>query len=795
MLKNYFKTAFRSLIRNKSFTIINILSLSAGIASSFLIFLVVRYELSFDTFNENRNRIYRVVSQFTTPDGINYSGGVPFPLAEALRTDFPQVEKVADIHKNEDVLISVGESGRKFKENIFYAEPQFFEIFDFKWLAGNPRLSLTDPGNVVLSQQSAEKFFGKWEEALGKTIKYENKDEFKIAGILDNVPPNSDFPLNIIFSYKSLSNPNINDWVSTFGNHYCFILLPPGTKAAQFGLLLPDFVKRHKPPEYIKDGLKLQPLNEMHFDNRFGNYNDRTLSKELITALSIIGLFILIIACINFINLATAQAVNRAREVGIRKVIGGNRIQLIIQFMSETALISSVAVIIGAVIVELSLPALNQFLQTSIKFKIFTDPEIAAALSAILFFVILFSGLYPAFVLSAFNPAATLKFKTDKRKIGGISLRRGLVIFQFIIAQFLVICMIVVVTQMNYFRNASLGFDKEAVLLVPVPEDSLSHSKINYLKEQLLKQPGIKMVSSSAYTPADDSHWNSDFQFDKSPRRTDFGTDLKWADADYLNFYNLKLVAGRFYTDSDTIHEFVVNETLLKKLGIKNPEDAIGKQIDFWEGGHVGPIVGVVKDFHTSSLHKQINPALMSSWLEVYNLLNIKIETGNIKETLTVIEKLWTQVYPDYIYDSQFLDEKIDNFYRKEAQLSELYKVFAGIAILISCMGLYGLVSFMAVQRTKEVGIRKVLGASPSSIVFLFSREFTILIIAAFFIASPVSFYVMHNWLENFAFRIHLSAWLFIIAVFGSLMVAWITVGYHSIKAAVANPVKSLRCE
>jgi len=772
---------------------INILSLSAGIGSSLLIFLVVRYELSFDNFHRKGDRIYRVVSQFNTPDGINYSAGVPFPLAEGMRTDFPQIEKVADIYKNEDVLIAVGESGKKFKENIFYSEPQFFEIFNFKWLSGNPRISLSEPGNVVLTREAAEKFFGKWEEALGKTIKSENKDEFKVSGILDNIPSNSDFPLNIIFSYKSFSNPSINDWVSTFSNHYCFILLPAGTKAAEFDLLLPDFVKKHKPPEYVKDGLKLQPLDEIHFDSRFGNYTERTFSKDLIAALSIIGIFILIIACVNFINLATARAVNRAREVGIRKVIGGNRLQLISQFMSETALISLAAVIIGVVTVELFLPALNQFLQTSI--KLIVDGEIAAALSAILFFVILFSGLYPAFVLSAFNPAAVFKFKSDRKKSGGIFLRRGLVIFQFVISQFLVVCMIVVVTQMNYFRNASLGFDKDAVILVPVPEDSLSRTKINFLKEELLKQPGIKSVTASIYTPADDSHWTSDFKFDKSTQNTDFNADLKWADADYFKFYNLKLVAGRFYTESDTIREFVVNETLSKKLGLKSPWDAIGKEINFWDGEHVGPIVGVVKDFHTSSLHKQINPAVMSSWLEVYNLINVKLETGNISETLASVKKLWTGVYPDYIYDSRFLDEKIDSFYRKEAQLSDIYKTFAGIALFISCMGLYGLVSFMAVQRTKEVGIRKVLGASPASIIYLFSREFTILVVAAFLAASPISFYVMHNWLENFAFRISLNIWLFITAVLGSLIVAWITVGFHSIKAAAANPVKSLRYE
>ena len=803
MIRNYFKIAARTLLRNRNFAFINIIGLAVGISACLLIYLVVRFELSFDDFHPNNDRIYRVVSEMKTPEGINYTGGVPFPVTDALRMEYPALKKVSEIYHSDDVQMTVlnssNQNGKKFKEEngVFFVEPEFFDIFNFPWLIGNQTV-LSDPSNAVVTQETAEKYFGDWKSAVGKSIKYNNQDVYKVAGIIKNIPANSDFPLKVILSFQSFKNrnkENFKDWVSVFGSNYCFLLAPENFSPAKFNSFLKDFVKKHKPPEYAKDNLAVQPLKEMHFDSRFGNYNHTTFSKELITAISLIALFLLIIACVNFINLATAQAVNRSREVGVRKVLGSTRRQLSFQFFIEIFMITAGAVLISIGIVELALPFLNDLLQLKLSINFLRNPDIILFLVIIIFLVTVLSGFYPSVILSGFNPVTAFKSKSTLKTKGGIGLRRGLVIFQFMVAQILIICMLIVVSQMNFFKNASYGFNKDQVVLVPIPNDSLSLIKAGTLKNELLQKAGIDKVSLSTFTPSDDSHWSSDFQFNNSSKTTDFNADLKWADNDYFKFYKLKFISGRPYAKSDTIREFVVNETLLKKLGIKNPENAIGKKISLWKGEHVGSIVGVIKDFNTSPLRKTINPVLMSSWRDVYGLINIKIHSQNVKSILSTIETLWNKAYPDYVYEYQFLDQKLDNFYKHEDQLSQLYKIFACLAIFISCLGLYGLISFMIVQRTKEMGIRKVLGASVANIIYLFSREFTMLIGAAFLIAAPAAYYLMNGWLNNFAFRIHPGVGLFIMTIAGSILIAWFTVGFKAIKAAVANPVKAIRYE
>ena len=379
--------------------------------------------------------------------------------------------------------------------------------------------------------------------------------------------------------------------------------------------------------------------------------------------------------------------------------------------------------------------------------------------------------------------------------VGGISLRRVLVVLQFAIAQILIIGMLIVVSQMDYFKNASLGFDKAAIINVPIPDDSISHTKIDYLHNGLLQDADIKNVSFSLASPSSDGNWQSDFRFDHATKSTDFSANLKWADVDYFKTYNMQFVAGRPYYASDTVREFVVNETLLRKLGIRDPKDAIGKEINFWDGHFKAPIVGVIRDFNSYSLREPMAPVVLSTWKNIYGTINIKMKSGAEKSTLAYVEKLWNQTYPDYVYQYKFLDETIANFYKQENQLSMLYKIFAAIAIFISCLGLYGLVSFMAVQRTKEVGIRKVLGASVRHIVYLMSKEFTLLIIIAFIISAPIAYYIMYKWLLNYTYRIPITASIFLLAIAGSVIIAWLTVGQRAIKSAIANPVKSLRTE
>jgi putative ABC transport system permease protein len=808
MFKNYFparhflKTASRNINRNKSYALLNTLGLAVGIAACLLIFLVVQFESSFDNFHPNKNNIYRVSTEFNNQDGKSYSAGVAFPVATGLRVDFPQIKQVASIYRTGgQITIDAGTKQEKKlqEDNFFYAEPQFFSMFNFPVLAGDVSTALKDPASAMLTQTTAEKYFGDWRSAIGKTIKYQNKTLFTVRGILKNVPNNSDFPLSVVVSYSALQNTgvknNLDDWVSTYGGAYSFVVLPPALPVNKFNTQLKLFAKKHKPAEYASDAFVAQPLSEIHYDDRFGNFKDHTFSHSLIKALSLIGVFLIVIACVNFINLATAQAVNRSKEVGVRKVLGSNRKQLASQFLGETALIVFIALITATGIAAIALPFLNALLETQITINFATNPYLILFIVITGIGVTLLSGIYPAVILSGFNPITALKSKATAKMVGGISLRRALVILQFAIAHILIIGMFIVVTQMNYFKNASLGFDKTAIINVPLPGDSTSKTKVDYIRNQLLQNSDIKNVSFSFQSPSSGSNWSSDFKFNHSNKSTDFSANLKWADADYFKTFNLHFVAGRPYYPGDTVREFVVNEALLKKLGVTNPQDAVGKQIDFWDGDKVGTIAGVIKDFNAYSLREAIVPVVLSTWKDVYQTINIKIKPGTEKAVLPFIQNLWTGTFPDYVYSYKFLDETIEKFYKQEDQLSQLYKIFAGIAIFISCLGLYGLVSFMAVQRTKEVGIRKVLGASARNIIYLLSREFTVLIIIAFVISAPIAWYFMHQWLQNYTYRIPLSASIFILAIISSIVIAWITVAHRAIKAAMANPVKSLRTE
>ena len=735
-------------------------------------------------------------------DGLTYTPGAAFPVGAQLRIDFPQIKQVGSIflRSSHQITADVGNDGQKkfIDPNFYYTEPDFFDIFDFGWLAGSKQ-SLKEPTNAVLAQATAERIFGDWKLALGKTIKVNNETVYKITGILENVPANSDFPLSIVVGHSALQNSNYKDnltsWTSTFADANTFVVLPRGLTVKEFDAQLANFAKKHKPAEDAADAFVAQPLKEIHHDDRFGNYTGHTFSHQLIDVLALIGIFLLVMACMNFINLATSQAVNRSREVGVRKVLGSNRPQLTFQFLGETLLITATAIIMSLFIAVAALPFLNQLLGTKMKINLIANPTLIGFAVILTVFVTLLSGLYPAIILSGFNPITALKSKITAKMVGGISLRRALVVLQFVIAQVLLIGMLIVVSQMDYFKNAALGFDKAEIINVPLPHDSASLSKVDYLRNNLLGNSNILKVSFSYGSASDENNWTSALRFDHSIKPTDFEANMKWADADYFNLYHLQFVAGHPYSQSDTVREFVVNETLLHKLGIRNPQDAIGKEINLWNGVKIANIVGVIKDFNANSLREPMTPVVLSAWKENYQTVNIKLKPGAEKAALPYIEKLWNGTFPESVYDYKFLDASIAAFYKQEDELSQLYKIFAAIAIFISCLGLYGLVSFMAVQRTKEMGIRKVLGAKARNIVYLLSKEFTLLIIIAFAVSAPIAWYFMSQWLNNYAYRIRLDAVIFIIAIVSSIGIAWITVAQHAIRAAMANPVKSLKSE
>jgi putative ABC transport system permease protein len=797
---------------HKSHTVINIAGLAISIAACLVLFTVVRYELSYDKFQNEYKNIYRVVRTERDADGLDYGSGIPFPARDALRIDFPQIT-TGSLFASFGSQVTVpkgneqGDSpGEKFIEEtgFFFCDPQFFQVFNYDWLIGSPAV-LDEPYVTVLTKRMAARYFGDWRNAVGKSLKLNYGLQrvnytatVKVAGILEDVPGNTDFPLKIVTSFQTLkanAGPRgfPDRWGSVTSNFQLFMLLPENISRSKMDAQLTEFSKKRYPDNLDLSNLNfLQPLRQLHFDNRYDNFGDHITSKSTIWTLSLIGIFIIVMACINFINLSTALAVRRSKEIGIRKVLGSDRLQLFGQVMTETAFIVAVAIILATVIAALCLPFIKHIAPVQEALSLF-NPQTMVFLSGIMILVTVFSGIYPALVLSGLQPIVALKSKITSATVGGISLRRGLVVAQFTISQVLIAGTIVAISQMSYVRNADLGFNKDAVFLINVNADSIVHAQSEVFKQKLSQTPGVRSVSFSSEAPSSDNASSTNFSFDHRPEES-FDLFRKYADENYFATYGLELAAGRIYDKSDTVKEVIVNETLVKRLGIKNPSDIIGKEIRMG-GAPWKTIVGVVKDFNANSLREEIRPMIIAQRKDRYAVFGVKIRSSDIAKTQAAVESAWNGHFPAYAFTGSYMDENITRFYRQEEQLSLLYKIFAGIAIFISCLGLYGLISFMAVQRTKETGIRKVLGASVRDIVFLFSKEFTLLIIVAFLIAVPVSYYMMNNWLQDFAFRIKINAGMFLIVILLSVVIAWITVGYISIKAAIANPVKSLKTE
>ena len=805
MFKNYFKIAWRKLSKNKAYAAINVSGLAVGIAACILLFIVVDYELSYDTFQPNYKNIYHVVTTDKYPDGLEYTAGIPYPALEALRADFPQIT-TGVLYANSGSQIAVtsnngnSTSNKKFIEStgMFFADAEFFKIFQYNWLINEPAV-LKEPNVTVLTKKMANKYFGNWHQAVGKFLKLDNVITLKVAGILDDVHANTDFPLGVVTSYETLKNyPDIYGYTTTWGrttsSNQIFMLLPSSESPEKINAQLKQFSKKNYTEEK-KSNIRwnsLQPLSDVHFDDRFGNLGDHVTSKSMLLTLSLIGVFIIIMACINFVNLSTAQAVNRSKEIGVRKVLGSNRKNLFWQMMGETALTACMSVILAVVIAEICLPYIKNIDSISEPLTILSVKNIAFIV-LIALSVTIFAGLYPSLILSGFNPILAIKNKITSATVGGISLRRGLVITQFAISQVLIIGTIVAITQMNFVRNADLGFNKESVLVLSANTDSAFISRESAFKQNLLQLPGVRAASFSSDVPSSDNNWGTSFAFNHQLNE-DFTLYYKCADADYFKTFGLQFAAGHAYDAGDSTNDVVINETLVNKLGLKNANDAIGKQIrmgqDEWK-----TIAGVVKDFKTNSLRDEIQPLLIKPKKRLYTVTSVKIRSSNLIQTKDAIEKTWDKFYPEYANKSNFMDDNINNFYKQENQLSLLYKIFAGIAIFISCLGLYGLISFMAVQRTKEVGIRKILGASVGNIMFLFSKEFALLVVVAFIIAAPLAWYFTNNWLQSFHYRIQPGIGVFILAISISVLIALLTVGYKSLRAAIANPVKSLRTE
>ncbi len=787
MLFNFIKIAMRSIRRSLSSTIINVSGLGLGITCGLLIFLIVQYHLSFDNFHQDSGRIYRFVTE-QHRDEVSYVASVPPAFATAFRNDYTFGETVGRICTVTDQLIKIEHHGNaaKFQEQISFAEPEFFEIFSLPKAEGSN--APVEPNTAVITQAISKKYFG-IESALNKTFRLNNAIDFKVVGVLKDIPNNTNFRSEVYLSYSTISQYNKwygadDSWGGITSEIQSFVRLQPGVNPADVENVLPNYVTKYRAKSKNIHHYKLQPLDEMHFDGRYQG----GMSKITLWVLSVIGLFLIITACVNFINLATAQAMGRAREVGVRKVLGSVRSQLFIQFAIETSLIVVISAGTAFAIAYAVLPYINTWFNTRIALDLYSNPTLTLFLIAIVVFVTFLSCSYPGLVLSGFKPAQALKGKLSDYGTS-FSLRRALIITQFTIAQVLLIGLIVIGFQVKYFMQTDMGFDKEAIIMVPAGSQD---AKLKTLKDQFLRIPGVEEVSACFSPPASRNQWGTSITFDNRTEPENFGVSIKAADESYLSTFGIDLEAGRNLQPSDSVREFLVNEMFVRKLNLSNDE-ILGKTISY--DGKPGPVVGVISNFHDQSFRSAISPILVTTRLEHYQDYGLRIDMKDASSTLASIEKAWSAMYPEQIYEYQFLDEQTAEFYETEQSILRLIQVFSGIALFIACMGLYGLVSYMAIQKTKEIGIRKVLGGSVANILWIFGKEFFLLILFAFVLAAPIGWWIMSQWLQNYEYRFNMTWWIFALEAAIISFVALVTVGFRSAEAAMMNPANALRTE
>ncbi len=794
MLKNYFKVAFRNLWRHKGYSLLNILGLAIGMTACFLIFLYVRFELSYDDFNTKKDRIYRVVADIKTPTEVINAGGPSWAVPPNAKDEFPEIENFVRIAANDNVLFRLGD--KKFQEeNVMWADSAFFQVFDYKLLKGDPKTALKEPFSVVLSQKMAKKYFGK-EDPMGKTILVTGDGSpAKVTGIMKDIPANSYIQGEPVLSMSTITQKFDAGLDSQWGNYgaNAYFLLKKGTNAKKLEAKFPGFLERRNGKEMKQSQmyatLFLEPLKDVYLRSTRNGDSKGNITNVYI--FSIVGLFILLIAAINFVNLTTARASDRAKEVGIRKVVGAGKFQLASQFLGESIIICFIAFLLSIGLSVVLLPGFNSLAGKTVSEGVFSNGGNIGLLLGVAVSIGVLAGIYPSLVLSAFRPVAVLKgrFATGNK---GIILRKALVIAQFSISVALIIGTIIVYNQMSFMRNRELGFQKDQMMIV----DTNGDKGRDALYTSLASLPGVEgeALSSSvpstgnpgAYSEIENTH--GDLQI--------ANLDLYFVGFDYIPVYKMKVLAGRPFSrdfPTDTTQSMVLNEAAIKMFGYSKPADAIGKKFKQW--GREGQIIGVVKDFHFRGLQEPIKPLSMRIEQGRTNLLSLHVSAKNIPATIAAVEKNYKQFIPNRPFSYFFLDEHFNEQYKSEEQFGKLFLNFAILAIFISCLGLLGLASYSTMQRTREIGIRKVLGASVSGIVNLLSKEFLTLVGISFLIAMPAAWYFMHTWLKDFAYRTPINWWVFVLAGFLAIIIAFVTISFQAIKAAVANPVKSLRTE
>ncbi len=785
MLKNYFRTAWRNLWKNKFYTSINIVGLTAGLAVGVLILLWAQDELSFDKFHNNAPEIYRVNVTIGTGASKQTGEYTPGPIAVTASTQIPGVKNAVRISGNYDYSAFRYRDKTFTEKQIAYADPSLFSVFDFNLIEGSTKQPFTDDNSVIITASTAKRYFGS-EDPIGKIIVADNKINFSVSGVMKDFPENSSIKYDILFPislfekkydssgyWKSLDT----DW----GNYYfnTFLQLQSGVNIHDVESKLTAAHKKIQPE--AASSYSLQTLAEIHLYQPDGN----DAGMKAVDIFLVIAILILVIACINYVNLSTARAMLRSKEVSIRKIIGAGKAQLFIQFVIETALIFVFVTILASGLMFLLMPVFNNISGKNIQFSFF-NANVWKITAVTIVFTLAASSIYPAFLLSSFEPLKALKGKISLG-IANVTFRKVLVVAQFVFSVALIIGTIIMSRQMKYIQTKELGYDKEHVLSFPMRDMSEHYAVV---KNELLKQPAIKGVTSGQGNIVHVQNMTGDTEWDGKETQRLFLIHPISIDEGFIPFFKIKMAEGANFTGavSDTNH-FVLNETAIQEAGIKDP---VGKRFKLWETE--GTIVGVVKDFHLTSLKQKIKPAIF-----YYKAANprmyIKTTGKEASQAITATEKLWKQFSPGYPFEYSFLDQTYNELYKTEQRTGFLFNVFAVVAILISCLGLLGLATYTAQVKTKEIGIRKVLGASVAGIVQLLAKDFILLVIIAIVIAAPIAWWAMNNWLQDFTYRINISWWVFAVAGVLAVLIALMTVSFQAVRAAMANPVKSLRTE
>jgi putative ABC transport system permease protein len=820
MIKNYFKVAFRNFWRHKLFTLINVIGLTIGISAALVIYLIVHYDFTFDKFHKDGDRIYRVVTNFSFSGAPGYNPGVCGPLPWATKTQVTGLREAAPIFRLSQPNVTVPNGSKssvrfKIQDNVIVADSDYFKLFEYKWLAGSAKSALTAPYQVVLTSEEAEKYFPgvNYEQMLGRTVIY---DDLKttVSGIVQTIKQNTDLTFHDFISFPTaFSNPSLkaqlrlHNWGGTSPEYQLFIKLAPQVTTTHIEQQLNDIMKKNNAPRPgVTELFALQPLVDIHFNANYGTFDGgRVADKTTLYELSGIAFFLLLLGCINFINLTTAQSAQRAKEIGIRKTMGSSREQLIFQFLSETFLITLISVIISAAIAPAVLKFFAAFVPQGIQANLIAQPNIVLFLALLVIVVSLASGFYPALVLSGYKPVSVMKNQANEgsSKTRNALLRKSLTVTQFAIAQFFIMATVLVSKQIYFAVHKDLGFKKDAILIVNSPWKNRQESLNRVFLEKLKAIPEVELVSMGRDAPtSDDSHSTEGSYKDGKKEIKIENLSVKFGDENYIKVYHIKLLAGRNLMPGDTSKAFLINNTLAKQLGFNNPQDAVGKVISNYNGDTNMQIVGVVADFNQESVHSAIAPlAILTSTDHYFNgtfHIALKHQTANgdeWKSAIASMERAWKQIYPEDDFEYQFFDESIARLYANEQHTTTLLSWATGLSILISCLGLFGLAIYTTTQRTKEIGVRKVLGATVSQIVVLLSTEMAWLIILSFVIISPLAWLAMSKWMQGFADRTAISWWIFALSGGGMLLTALFTSGFQTIKAALANPVKSLKTE